>query len=162
MEEEQKEVFKRVKVPVQKTAKIVLIVCSIFILLCGVVTLAFMDDALILGIFFVSIGAICLLLAFTTVAKQVKLAQQTNTYPETALELGQSSLTIVTDTTTTINLSEIKSVRGVRFVGVGLLMYKFYYYGTLFINLQDGTKIRLFGIDNVADVATIIKARIKK
>ena len=52
------------------------------------------------------------------VYRQVKLSNETNTYPEEALILSDDEVEIVTYKSETYKYNQIKSVRGIRFVTV--------------------------------------------
>ncbi len=157
---EEKKVFKRFKVPTEKWTLPLIIICGIALLALGIYM--FIDNfSLPLGIFCVSMGAICLIVLPFVLVKQINLSKATNTYPEEAIIVGENEVEVITDKSETFTFDEIKSVRGIRYVGNGFFTYKIYYFGTLFIKLKNGRKIVLKGIDNVRDVAKLLKQKIK-
>lgn len=156
---EDKKIIKRVKVPTQKWTMVVLIIMSILFIILGIIT-GIQYNSISVGALIAGFGVLLLLLALLPVRKNIKLYIAANTYPEDAIIVGEDSINIITDTSNLIKFADIKSVRGIRWIGTGIFTYNIYFYGTLFIKLKNGKKITLIGIDNVVEVANMLKTKI--
>ncbi len=164
VKEQGKTIYKRVKVPTEKRTIPFLVILGAVLVAIGVFILlkSKSDIGLIaMSIFCFIMGAFIMFGLSFIVYRQVKLSNETNTYPEEALILSDDEVEIVTYKSETYKYNQIKSVRGIRFVGNGFGHYKIYYFGNLIIKLKDGKKILLKGIDNVLDVAKVLKQKIK-
>ncbi len=156
--EENKQIIKRVKVPTEKWATVVVILCGLLVLAFSLY-MFIAKISVLMGILGAVLAALLLILCPISMIKQIKLSVATNTYPEDAIVVEEKSFDIVTDKTETFYFDQLQTVRGARYVRSGAYVNKFYYFGTLFLKFKDGRKILLKGIDNVSDVVKLFKKK---